>query len=492
MNFKSKGSITRISAFLATFVVACGLVWSQNRNVRGGGGTAPQARSAPAGRAAPQARPAPPSAPARSFARPPAPYAGARGAAPTRQAPGVYAGRGQGVAPSGRQPGGATGAGAAATAASRFSTPSRTVTTSTGVVAKMDSAGSVTSIRGNGVSINEGARGERTVISQRADQSRLVSTGAGHGFVEHATVENGRPYIQRTYVANGRTYARVFRGAYYNGFLYYHYVPAWIFAPGFWWWAFNPWRFPVFFNWGWGPWFGWYAYYFAPYPYYFGASMWLTDYILSADLQDAYNAGYNAGWQSSATIWPAESSYAPLTPELKQAIDDEVSAELARQANAAANPQVAGGEEVPAALDPKIRTFIVSIGLTEKLPSGAECFLAPGDVLSRIDDTPDANRNVRVMVSSSQANDCPAGSQLMIGVQELQEMYNAFQQKLEAGLNKLSQTQGKNGIPAGPAANPKPSPEGTAQPDPSAAAQLEQQQKAANQAEQEVAAQRPD
>jgi hypothetical protein len=74
----------------------------------------------------------------------------------------------------------------------------------------------------------------------------------------------------------------------------------------------------------------------------------------------------------------------------------------------------------------------------------------------------------------------------MVAVQDLQDMYNSFRERMDAGLNQLAQNQGKNGIPAGPAANPTPSPDGSAQPDPTAQADLQQQQQAAQQAEQDV------
>ncbi len=341
------------------------------------------------------------------------------------------------------------------------------------------------SVKGNGLTINHGARGESTVITQRTDQTRLVSFGSNRGYVEHPLVRNGAPYIQRTYVTSYGSYARVYRGAYYHGFLFYRYVPPFFFAPGFYGWAFAPWGAGIGFNWGWGPWFGRYSYYFTPYPYYLDASMWLTDYAIAQQFQESYNAGYYAGQQGYAP--PDQSSYAPLTPELKQAIDDEVKAQLAEESSAAANPSaMLSSEATPDALNPQIRTFIVSTGLTEQLPNAAMCPLAPGDVLTRIDDMPDANQNVRVMVSSSQANDCPAGSQLMVGVRDLQDMHNAFREHVDAGLRRLAQTQGKNGIPSGPAPNPTPYAEGTAQPDPSAQQQLQQQQNAAQQAEQDV------
>jgi len=516
-------------SFLLTIFLAAGLVWSQNRG-QDGGQNAPPARGAPSAspRSAPASRgtasasrPAPTPSAATSAQRGAGGYqvrglvgqsagrapgqagGGVQRGAPSGQQPGraggEYAGRGleggrgapQGPATGGWQAGGA-GSRGGVSAENRlppnFSTPSQTVQARNGTTGRIDDRGQISSIRGHGVTINHGSLGGSTIIAQRADQTRLVNTGLRSGFVEHPVMREGQPYMYRTYVVNGHSWARVYRGAYYRGFWYYGYVPSLVFAPGFYGWAYWPWRSRIFFNWGWGPWFGWYSYYFWPFPYYVDASMWLTDYVISDQLENAYESGYYAG---QAGVSPSPSSYAPLTPELKQAIADEVRDQLAAQS---ANPQSVSGGAIPAALDPKIRTFIVSMGLTEPLPSGAECSLSPGDVLTRIDDTPNANQMVRAIVSSSQANDCPAGSQLMIGVQDLQDMHNAFSEKLQDGLNALAKTQGKNGIPSGPPANPTPSAEGTAPPDANANAELQGQRDAATQAEQDVwdATQPPD
>jgi len=343
----------------------------------------------------------------------------------------------------------------------------------------MDERGQITSIHGQGMTIYHGAEGGRTIVAQREDHARLVTWGTGRGFVERPIMRGERPYIERTYVAGGRSWARVYRGGYYHGLLFYRYVPPVVFAPGFYSWAYRPWRTRVFFSWGWGPWFGAYGYYFWPYPYYLDASMWLTDYAISQQLQDAYDSGYYAG-----SYAPAAGTYAALTPELKQAIADEVKTQLAQQANA--QGVAANADVVPDALNPNIRTFVVSTALTEQLPTGAECSLSPGDVLTRIDDTPTSDQQVRVMVSSSQANDCPSGSQLMMKVQDLQDMQNTFHERIQDGLDELSNTQGKNGIPSGPAANPTPLAEGNAQPDPDAAAELQQERDSAKQVEQDV------
>ena len=186
---------------------------------------------------------------------------------------------------------------------------------------------------------------------------------------------------------------------------------------------------------------------------------------------------------------------------MKQAIADEVRAQLEAEKAAAAAPQqpaaaaTSGGasadasaqqEEVPAALDPNHRTFIVATILTEQAPDGSDCSLSPGDVVTRIEDSPDANKNVKVLVSSSQKDDCHSGSQVAMAVDDLQEMHNHFREQLDQGLKTLAENQGKNGIPAGPKPGGRANPEGEAQPDLDVEAQLNDQQKDADAAETEV------
>lgn len=77
-------------------------------------------------------------------------------------------------------------------------------------------------------------------------------------------------------------------------------------------------------------------------------------------------------------------------------------------------------------------------------------------------------------VLSSKQNDCGAGAQFKIAVDDLQDMHNSFREQLDAGLSKLAENQEK-GLPAAPAAGQRAVPEGTADPDPVAASQLSEQ-----------------
>ncbi|MGC0777399.1 MAG: hypothetical protein WCD68_09350, partial [Candidatus Acidiferrum sp.] len=382
------------------------------------------------------------------------------------------------------------------------------VETKNGTRANFSRSGHVSTIHTrSGMTINHGAHGERRFESRRRDGGRVVGYGHGRGFAEHGYYRGGHPYMRRTYYYGGRRYAYAYRGYYWHGHPYYGYVSPYYYSPGFYGWAYNPWAAPVAYGWGWGgaPWYGYYGYYFNPFPVYASPAFWITDYLLAANLQAAYEARAaaqgEANAEGAAEEQPAAGGGAvALSPEVKQQIADEVRAQIAAQQQAAAHPEpvepvtstapASGGQtgpdEVPAALDPAHRTFIVSAVLSESTPDGTECSLSPGDVLTRIQDTPDADQNVKVLVASSQRNDCASGSQVAVAVQDLQDMHNDFQAKISEGLGKLAENQGKNGIPAGPAAGAKPNPNGQAQPDLTVEVDLKAQQDEASQAEKEV------
>ena len=416
-----------------------------------------------------------------------------------------------------------------------------TLETKGGTKANFDRSGRVSTIHTkSGMTINHGAHGERRFETRRRDGGRVVGYGHGRGFAEHGYYRGGHPYMRRSYYYGGRSYAYAYRGYYYGGYPYYGYVPAYYYAPAYYGWAYNPWPAPVAYGWGWGgaPWYGYYGYYFAPAPVYPYPALWLTDYLLAANLQAAYEAqaaaeaGSNftvpteeqafsgngplrltaevrpqiALWLTNYLLTPGEAgaagdadASAALSAEVKQQLADEVKAQIAAEKEAAEHPEPAGAvsstppsgqqtgpDELPAALDPKHRLFIVSTVLSSSTEDGTECSLSAGDVIKRLEDTPDADKNVKVLVASSQKNDCTAGSQVSLAVQDIQEMHNDFRAKISEGLGKLAENQGKNGLPSGPTAGKKPNPAGQAQPDLTVESDLKAQEGEASQAEKEV------
>jgi hypothetical protein len=169
--------------------------------------------------------------------------------------------------------------------------------TPTGTEAKFNSRGGLASIKtASGMAIYHSANGARRVESLRSDGTKVVSTGRSRGYVENSFTHGGRTFMARTYVVKGGTYARVYGRYSYRGEYFYHYVPPHFYAPAFYGWAYNPWAEPVAFDWGWGPasWYGHYGYYFSPAAYYPSAALWLTDFLLAANLQAAYDAQASA------------------------------------------------------------------------------------------------------------------------------------------------------------------------------------------------------
>jgi hypothetical protein len=378
------------------------------------------------------------------------------------------------------------------------------------------------------MTINHGVRGGRRIESTHNGR-RVVSEGRHGGYSQRAYYNHGgRSYVQRTYYRGGRSYAYGYRSYSYGGYPYYGYAPSYYYGPAYYGWAYNPWPAPVYYGWGWGgqPWYGYYGPYFAPYPVYPTAAFWLTDYLIAANLQAAYEAQQAAdtgevvpqelGPQSAdevASLWTTdpliaanlEAAYgqymlgaaAPaaaakgnatqLSPEVKQAIADEMKQEIAAEQAAAKGAQkAASGDEVPAALDPKIRIFVVSSNLDATTSDGVECGLTPGDVIYRTGDQPDDDHMVDATVKSSKKDDCAIGASVGVEVGDLQEMHNQLRIQMDAGLKTLAEKQGKDGIPAAPDTKTQAGEVPPPAPDTNVASDLQQQKKDADQAEAEA------
>jgi len=335
----------------------------------------------------------------------------------------------------------------------------------------------------------------------------LVSTGPNSGYSQRAYMHrNGRAYVQRTYVIGGRTSVYVYNRFAYHGAFYYGYVPGYYFRPAFYGWAYNPWLNPVYYRWDWlgSAWYAPYGYYFAPAPYYPVASLWLTDYVLAESLRAAYDA--SAAQEPGPPPDQSAAQSTVLTPEVKQAIADEVKRQIDAERAAAGSPpgqpaaapaaapapaapaatpvttQVA--EQRPEALDPAVSVFVVSASL-DVSAGDQSCSLSPGDVIMRINDTPDARQNVAVKVASSKRSDCPTGQQVAVTVADLQEMHNQFRAKIDSGLKTLADNQGKDGLPPAPDTQTSPGEVPPPQPD-MVRADLQKLQTVADQTEADV------
>jgi len=363
---------------------------------------------------------------------------------------------------------------------------------------------------------------------------RVVSYGRHGGYSQRAYYRHGgREYSQRTYYRGGHYYAYGYRNYGWGGRYYYGYAPGYYYGPAYYGWAYNPWPAPVYYGWGWGgaPWYGYYGPYFAPYPVYPTAAFWLTDYLIAAHLQAAYAAQQeeaaggdnngelippaiqNATADEIAALWSTDPLVAAnlqatygaymlgggapaaakggatgLSPEVKQAIADEMKNEIAAEKDAAANglKDTPSGDQLPPALNPKIRIFVVANDEDLTTSDGVECALTPGDVVYRTGDKPDDDNMVDATVKSSKKDECAVGATVGVSADDLQEMHNQLRIQMDAGLKELAEKQGKNGLPAAPDTKTQPGEVPPPSPDTSVSSDLEQQRKDADAAEAEA------
>jgi len=385
--------------------------------------------------------------------------------------------------------------------------PGRQVSLKGGGSAHIRPNGQIRSVNRNGMHIEHNLHGGRTIVREH-NGARIVSTGRHGGYVQRAYVtRGGRSYYSRTYYYHGEYRSVVYRSYYYGGHLYYGYYHPYWYHPAYYGWAYNPWPGPVYWGvgaWGWGgaPWYGYYGAYWNPYPVYPSAAFWLTDYLISANLQAAYAARAEANAEAAnaaasndqETSNAAPSGPVALSPEVKQAIADEVRAQIAAsQAEAAKTGGSSGGpqqaaassNEVPPALDPARRTFVVSQDLAV-VADGQECSLTQGDVITRLTDTPDDDQKVNVSIASSKKSDCSAGKTVLVAVDDLQEMQNHFQEQIDEGMKTLAAKQGTGGLPKAPDTSSVASDVAPPPPDKSASKTLEEQDTEADKTESEV------
>ena len=328
----------------------------------------------------------------------------------------------------------------------------------------------------------------------RPDHSVIVTRGGHWGYVQRPFVVGGVGYVQRTYVIGGVSRAYIYRPYVYHGLSLNIYVSSHYYAPAFYGWAYTPWVRPVVFSFGWGPspWFGFYGGYFAPYPTYAGPAYWLTDYMIAASLQDAYNQqmAANAAAQANAG-YPPPGGQPTLTPDVKQAIADEVHRQLDQERM---ESQGGAQQNSPAFLsDNASHVFVVSAGLDVQSGAG-ECSLTEGDVLQMATPPAPNSATANLAVMASKGQDCRKGSIVSVAIPDLQDMQNHMRETLDQGLADLQAKQGQGGLPAEPAAAARPTVQApyaaaAPPPDPNVASEVSQQAESAAQAENEVLAQ---
>lgn len=330
-----------------------------------------------------------------------------------------------------------------------------------------------------GVDIHHTLTGNRQVVVERADHSRVVAYGHGGGYVQHPYAYHGHEFARRTYWENGRAHDRFYRSYGYNGVYYNVYAPYAYYPYGYYNWAYNPWGGPVVYGWGWGgaPWYGYYGGYYAPAPYYVSSTFWLADFMLAASLQAAYAARVVGESDFDPTQAPsmasrialniedflisrssaAESAPPLLSPDVKAQLAEELSLALKQErdeakANSENKESEGSGSGVFGLLsDGKAHVFLVGQDLDLVDAAGQECGVTPGDVI-QVAEAPatDATTVKATVLASKGDKECAPSTTVSVTLNDLQEMHNHLRSSLDEGLAELKAKQGKNGLPSAP------------------------------------------
>lgn len=306
----------------------------------------------------------------------------------------------------------------------------------------------------SGVDIHHGLAGRTVVVRETPDHTRIVAERGG-GYVQHPYVYAGHEYVTRTYYVNGRTYQRFYRSYPYHGVYLEVYAPVRYYPVGFYAFVGAPWAAPVSYRWGFvaDPWYGYYGFYFRPYPVYYAPGLWLTDYLIAQSLAASYQAQIDAQVAMNVPPPPPQPT---LTPEIKQQIADEVRRQIAvENSEAQANAQNADIDPSAGGIagllsDNQPHVFVAGAPLDLVNAAGQECAITEGDVLQLAGPPPsNAATATLIVLASKGGSECRQGSSVNVAFDDLQNMQNHMRQTLDQGLAELQSHQ--NGLPAPPA-----------------------------------------
>jgi len=367
-----------------------------------------------------------------------------------------------------------------------------------------------------------------------------------YGNALSGTVERTiRPGLtSRTFISGGRVlYTRAYQSHVWHQFgrtfAYEAYVPAVRYPATYYAWALAPWPHPVTYAWGWRvqPWYPMYGALFMPYPVYASPDLWMTDYILSQNMQSAYQAqiaapaaqslaagapaapAANAGFAAPAADPAAGASIAqpgetapsaapadaapddaspenvpsaprssaasattvalpaPITPQVKAQLNAQIKVQLQEQQAAAATPAVLTTQATP----PALRSNHVFFQVVQPLdvPSGtgdSYCSLTPNDYIRRVGGMSADDWMIPVVVELSGPSDCPKGLRTRIGLNDLNAMENEQEAQVMEAMRAASKSMGQDGPPIAPGAYPTLIAAGNVGPDPGALDAIRQAQ----------------
>jgi hypothetical protein len=351
-----------------------------------------------------------------------------------------------------------------------------------GSIVRTAADGSVIEVRNprNGVSIQHGLDGSRRILVEQADRSRVFIPSRGPQYVQHPYTFRGQSMDHRTFVVNGQLTHQFYRPYSYRGTTLDVYATPRYYGPKVYQWATSRMRAPENFNWTYTttptPWYSHYRGFFTPEPAYQTPLAWLTDYMLGATLSVAYAT---QGQSSDALAKDA----APVTPQVKQLLADEVGRQVKQEAGEAADnarnqdprPEAAG--VVHELEDRQPHVFVVSSDLDLVDPAGRRCSMTEGDVV-QVTSSPDGEAGTvdAVVLATKGGVECARASQVQIALNDVQEMQNHMRETIDQGIANTKAAKESQSVTPAFAAAPPPA-------DANAAGEIQQEQAIAAAAE---------
>ena len=267
----------------------------------------------------------------------------------------------------------------------------------------------------------------KTVTTFNTDGSHKVQNPTKSYTQKNAQV-NGQNVVQRTYSSNNRTVVRNYNTYYRSGYSYHSYVPFVAYDPWFYGYCLHPWH-PFSYTWAWAydPWYSNYGYYYRPYSTYYGPSYWLTDYLIADSIRSNAQAANAAANRAEQAVHQVPQITNDMKDQIREQVEEVIRAHEKKEAvNVAETLRDAG------------RIFVVSEDI-DVLVEGTEqqCSLTAGDLIKNREKVGDSDQFVKMIVVASKKGSCPAKTKIAISLVDLQEMQNAFAERLEEGMDKL-------------------------------------------------------
>jgi hypothetical protein len=292
----------------------------------------------------------------------------------------------------------------------------------------------------NGLLIHHALNGNRRVVVDRPDHSRIVASSRGVQYVQHPYSFGGRTYDHRTFYAQGKVFHQLYRPYNYGGATLDVYATSRYYEPKFYQWATTRQSTPQAFSWSYTnnppPWFGYYRGYFTPDTSYSSPSLWLTDFVLASSL----SSHYQNNTLTTSNAPPVDAS-AGITPEIKQAVAEEVTRQvkeesLEAQQNAQhKEPEPGAGSVVNEMSDRQQHTFVVDSDLDLVDPSGRRCMISEGDVVQTSGGSQAGAGTASAIVLASKGGvECGRATQVEIALADLQEMQNHMRETIDQGM----------------------------------------------------------